>query len=37
MVPMHIQRLQQGSLMVDVVLSSASFNTGLSLSTFAIN
>ncbi len=37
MVPMHVQRLQQGSLMVDLMLSSASFNAGLSLSRFAIN
>jgi hypothetical protein len=37
MVPMHIQRFQQGSLMVDLVLSTASFNTGLSLSNFSIN
>jgi len=37
MVPMHIQRYQQGSLMVDLVVSNASFNTGLSLSSFSIN
>ena len=37
MVPMRIQRFQQGSLMVDLVLSGASFNTGLSLSAFSIN
>jgi hypothetical protein len=36
-VPMHIQRYQQGNLMVDMVLSSAAFNTGLPLSTFTIN
>jgi len=36
-VPMHIQRFQQGSLMVDLVLSSASFNSGLSLSNFSTN
>jgi hypothetical protein len=36
-VPMHIQKYQQGNLMVDAVLSGASVNTGLSLSIFAIN
>jgi hypothetical protein len=36
-VPTHIQRYQQGNLMVDVWVSGASFNTGLSLSTFTIN
>jgi hypothetical protein len=36
-IPMHIQRYQQGNLMVDLVLSAASFNTGLPLSTFTIN
>jgi hypothetical protein len=36
-VPMHIQRYLQGNLMVDLVLSAASFNTGLPLSTFTIN
>jgi hypothetical protein len=36
-VPMHIQRYQQGNLMVDVVLSGASVNTGLPLSLFTIN
>jgi hypothetical protein len=36
-VPMHIQRYQQGNLMVDLVLSAASFNVGLPLSTFTIN
>jgi len=35
--PMNIQRYQQGNLMVDVTVSGASFNTGLSLSTFAVN
>ncbi len=35
--PTHIQKYQQGNLMVDVVVTSASFNTGLSLSVFAIN
>jgi hypothetical protein len=37
MLPMHIQRSQQGSLIVDLVLSSAAFNSGLSLSSFSIN
>jgi hypothetical protein len=36
-VPMHIQKYQQGNLMVDVVVTAASFNTGLSLSIFTIN
>ena len=36
-VPMHIQRYQQSSLIMDIHLSSASFNVGLSLSAFAIN
>jgi len=36
-VPMHIQRFQQGSLMIDLVLSSASFNSGISLSNFSAN
>jgi len=37
LVPLHIQRYLQGSLQVDVNASTAAFNTGLSLSTFAIN
>ncbi|HWW15190.1 MAG TPA: hypothetical protein VN310_11060 [Candidatus Dormibacteraeota bacterium] len=36
-VPTHIQRYQQGTLMVDVTVSSASFNTGIPLSVFAVN
>jgi hypothetical protein len=36
-VPMHIQKYQQGTLMVDVLLTTASFNTGLSLSLFTVN
>jgi hypothetical protein len=36
-VPMHIQRYQQGNLMVDAVVTGVSFNTGLSLSIFAVN
>ncbi len=35
-VPMHIQKYQQGNLMVDLVLSAASFNTGLPLSIFTV-
>jgi len=33
-VPFHIQRLQNGSLMMDVAVTGASFNTGLSEDTF---
>jgi hypothetical protein len=36
-VPLHIQKYQQGNLMIDVVVSGASFNTGLPLTIFAIN
>jgi hypothetical protein len=36
-VPMQIQKYQQGNLMVNLTLSGASFNTGLSLSIFTIN
>ena len=36
LVPMHIQRLSQGNLNADITLTGASFNTGLSLSDFAI-
>ena len=36
-VPMHIQKYQQGYLMIDVTVSSAFFNSGLSLSTFTID
>ena len=35
--PLHIQRYQQGNLMVDVVVTAASFNTGLPLSIFTVN
>lgn len=35
--PTHIQKYQQGNLMVDMVVTGALFNTGLSLSTFAVN
>jgi hypothetical protein len=34
-VPMHIQRFVQGTLLADISLDTASFNTGLSLATFA--
>jgi hypothetical protein len=37
LVPMRIQRYLQGSLLVDLTLSGASFNTGLSLSNFTVN
>lgn len=37
LVPMHVQKSQQGNLMVDINLTRASFNTGLSLSNFTIN
>jgi len=33
-VPFHIQRLQNGSLMMDIAVTGASFNTGLSEDTF---
>jgi hypothetical protein len=36
-VPMHIQKYQQGDLMIDVVVSGAAFNTGLQLSIFTVN
>ncbi len=36
-VPMHIQRYMQGTLNADITVASATFNTGLSLSIFAIN
>jgi hypothetical protein len=35
--PFHIQRYQQGNLMVDVDVTGASFNTGLSLSIFTVD
>jgi hypothetical protein len=37
MVPMRIQRYSQGSLIVDVTVSGASFNSGIPLSVFAVN
>jgi len=36
-VPMHIQRYQQGLLMIDIQVTSVSFNAGLPLSLFAIS
>ena len=36
-VPMHIQRYQQGTLIVDLTITGAYLNTGLQLSSFAIN
>jgi len=36
-VPTHIQRYQQGVLMVDLTISGAAFNTGLQLPIFAVN
>jgi len=37
LVPMHVQQYSQGNLSVDLVLTGASFNTGLPLSIFAIS
>ena len=37
LVPTHIQRRQDGSLIYDLFVSSAALNTGVALSTFAIN
>jgi hypothetical protein len=37
MVPMHIQRYQQGALMLDISVSGAAFNTGIPLTDFSIN
>jgi hypothetical protein len=36
-VPTHIQQYLQGTLTVDLTISSASFNTGIPLSDFSIN
>jgi hypothetical protein len=36
-VPMHIRRFVQGTLLADISLDTASFNTGLSRSTFEID
>ncbi len=37
MVPLHVQKYLQGTLALDLSLSSAAFNTGLSLSNFTIS
>ncbi|HKH97613.1 MAG TPA: hypothetical protein VJ999_00780 [Candidatus Sulfotelmatobacter sp.] len=37
MVPLHIQRYWQGTLAVDLAITGATFNTGLSLSNFTIS
>ena len=37
LVPMRIQKYLQGNLVTDITVSNAAFNTGLSLSLFAIN
>lgn len=36
-VPMHVQKYLQGTLLIDLTISSAVFNSGISLSTFSIN
>ncbi|HEV2395823.1 MAG TPA: hypothetical protein VGS27_02625 [Candidatus Sulfotelmatobacter sp.] len=36
-VPMHIQKYLQGTLLIDLTVSTAAFNTGIPLSEFAIN
>ena len=36
-VPMHIQKYIQGTLTIDVTLTTAAFNTGVALSNFAVN
>jgi len=36
-VPMRIQKYMQGTLLIDVTVSSASVNTGISLSHFSVN
>ena len=37
LVPMHIQRYQQGNLMLDFAVTGVTFNSGLPLSLFAVN
>lgn len=37
LVPMHIQKYLQGTLMIDVTISSATFNSGIPISEFTIN
>jgi hypothetical protein len=36
-VPMHIQKSSQGSILIDLTVTGASFNSGLPLSDFSIN
>jgi hypothetical protein len=36
-VPMHIQKYLQGTLQIDLTVTSATFNTGIALSNFTIN
>jgi hypothetical protein len=36
-VPMHIQKYLQGTLLIDLTVETAAFNTGIPLSEFAIN
>jgi hypothetical protein len=36
-VPMHVQKYLQGTLQIDLTVSSAAFNTGIALSHFTIN
>ena len=36
-VPMHIQKLLQGTVMIDLTISGATFNSGIPLSQFTIN
>ncbi len=36
-IPTHIQKYFQGTLIADLAISSAAFNTGISLSSFAVN
>ncbi len=36
-VPMHVQKYMQGSLLIDVTISNATFNTGIALSNFSVN
>lgn len=35
--PMHIQRFQQGNLMLDIQISTVAFNTGLNITMFSVN
>jgi len=36
-VPMHIQKLMNGTLLLDITLTGAVFNTGLALTEFSVN